>query len=90
MLVTGDSAVKKRESAARYYVFTINNYRDDSYDEESEDSVEYRISRLTEGKDSNILYIIIGREIGKKGTPHLQGYLELKRKGILSRPNCPS
>jgi len=35
--------------------------------------------------DSNIAYICYGKEIGeKKKIPHLQGYVELHKKGIFS------
>ena len=47
-------------SKARSYVFTLNNY--------TEEEVE-KIKTL------KYKYIIIGDEIGKSGTPHLQGYI---------------
>jgi len=47
------------------FVFTLNNY-DDS-----------QIERI---KEMDFQYLIYGFEVGKKGTPHLQGYMELKKK----------
>lgn len=47
-------------------VFTLNNYNDIDY------------NNLI--NNNNIKYIIIGKEIGKEGTPHLQGYFELKKR----------
>lgn len=51
-----------------HYCFTLNNY-----DEEELSSV--RSFCEAEGK-----YFIIGKEVGSSGTPHLQGYLSLKRR----------
>jgi len=45
----------------KYWVFTLNNYTDEEY-----------ISI----KDFKWKYLIIGREVGEQGTPHLQGYAE--------------
>lgn len=47
------------------FVFTINNYSSDD------------ISHLNNYKCS---YMVYGKEIGEKHTPHLQGYCELKSK----------
>lgn len=52
-----------------YWCFTINNYTEEEYQD------------LLNG-DYN--YIIIGKEIGKEGTPHLQGYLQLPKKKKIS------
>lgn len=52
---------------ARNWAFTINNYTDNE------------ISFCKELFDSErVLYIIGGFEVGKKGTPHIQGYLQMK------------
>ncbi len=51
------------------WCFTVNNYTDENID--SLNKVECR-------------YIIYGKEKGKTGTPHLQGYIELsKRKSLM-------
>lgn len=48
----------------RNFVFTINNYDDDSLN----DLKEF----------DKVKYLVAGREVGENGTPHLQGYCELK------------
>lgn len=58
----------KRPEAVNW-TFTVNNYTEEEYKE------------LLEG-DYN--YIIIGKEVGDSGTPHLQGYLQLKKKKRLT------
>lgn len=51
-------------NGAKHWVFTLNNYSDD-------DIVGF--SRLVSDKVCS--YVIVGRERGDSGTPHLQGYL---------------
>lgn len=46
---------------SRNWCFTLNNYTEKEYD-------------LLIGCDCN--YVVIGKEVGESGTPHLQGYIE--------------
>jgi len=53
-----------RQMRLRNFCFTLNNYDSDS---------------LVALKSSDKLsYLIVGKEVGESGTPHLQGYCELK------------
>jgi len=52
------------------WCFTINNPTQGSED---------NLTTMCE-MSGNIKYMVYGREVGASGTPHLQGYLELKKK----------
>lgn len=54
---------KKTQSRVRLsrFVFTLNNYTEEEY------------SWLTEGWAQKVKWIIIAKEVGENGTPHLQG-----------------
>lgn len=54
----------------KFWVFTINNW-------EAED--------ITKLKSINFKYLIIGKEIGENGTPHIQGYVEFGGNWKLDR-----
>jgi len=56
-------------SRCRAWCFTINNYTD---------------SDITACEDLVCDYIVYGREVGKDGTPHLQGYVYLKNAQTMS------
>lgn len=56
-------------SAAKNWCFTINNYNQTD---------EVKIDTMFDHGHMN--YIIYGREIGEQGTPHLQGYVQFKKK----------
>jgi len=58
-----------RENNSRYrrFCFTWNNYPDNAH----EVLAEFFNSK-------NAIYMIVGKEIGESGTPHLQGYVHLK------------
>lgn len=59
---------------AKNWCFTLNNYTDDE---------EQCIGDFSE--NDHLLYMIVGREKGDSGTPHLQGYLSLNRRFTLSQ-----
>jgi len=62
----------QRESNAKRWLFTLNNYTEDdeqTYGDFAEEHCEY---------------CIIGKEVGEQGTPHFQGYFVLKAKHRLS------
>lgn len=52
-------------SKSRSFCFTLNNYTDEQYES---------ICAL----ESVAQYLIVGREVGDSGTPHLQGYIRFK------------
>lgn len=58
----------------RNIVFTLNNYNDYEYND-----------LLT---NEYFKYIIIGKEVGDSGTPHLQGYGEFKKQLTLNQVKC--
>lgn len=55
------SATKVKDPQFRHVCFTINNWTQNEYDE------------LIAIKCT---YLVVGKEVGKEGTPHLQGYIE--------------
>lgn len=58
----------------KYWCFTVNNYTDEDVD---------RIQDVDE-LDREWSYVVIGKEIGEGGTPHLQGYIEMNKVKRLS------
>lgn len=61
----------KRVNPAKNWVFTLNNWTEEEYC-----SIFHTIKQYCR-------YALIAKETGEQGTPHLQGYIELKHK---SRP----
>lgn len=57
----------QKQGARARWVFTINNYSSAEED-------------LVKALAQNCKYAICGREVGESGTPHLQGFLNLKKK----------
>lgn len=54
-------------SRAKNWAFTLNNYTDDD------------VTRLSRGHDQ-VSYLVFGRETAESGTPHLQGFVQFRRK----------
>lgn len=70
ILTTHSHNKKKEMSRFRNFVFTVNNYTDD--DVKALDAFECS-------------YMIYGYEKGESGTPHLQGYCEMKQQKSLKQ-----
>lgn len=56
----------KRTATNNWWNFTLNNYTEDDYE---------MIRALYHDKKHRIDYIVVGREVGENGTPHLQGFI---------------
>jgi len=60
---------KKRENPVKRWCFTLNNYNEDD------------LARLTANLTADLCdYAIVGKELSESGTPHLQGFVNLKKK----------
>lgn len=69
---------------ASRWCFTINNYTDDDIKKLSD--VDLQIPSGRKGTASiKVTYMIFAKEVGEQGTPHLQGYVELKTRTTLAR-----
>ena len=69
--VLGNTKTKTRIAASKKWCFTYNNYK--------EEDIETNGSVISGLKDKCAI-LIIGKETGDSGTPHLQGYCEFKNK----------
>jgi hypothetical protein len=53
----------------KHWCFTLNNFSEEEH------------KQLTElGSHDNVQYLILGKETGESGTPHIQGFISLKKK----------
>lgn len=72
---TGNTKVSptttKRDSAAKMWCFTLNNY--------TNDELNCIVTMFKNGSNGSNKFII-GHEIGESGTPHLQGYVNFNEK----------
>lgn len=79
-----DKRIRQRSTN---WVFTLNNYTPEEID-----ALIYSAEPNMRGPDetSNVAFVAFSEERGgKKNTPHLQGFLQLFEKGILSFFNPP-
>lgn len=61
-----------RQGGAKHWVFTLNHYCDDEF---------VHIGSLCDpAAPGPVRYLVMGREVGEGGTPHLQGYVELSTR----------
>lgn len=61
---------RKVERMSRNWIFTLNNY---TPEEEQQLDIDLR-------DPSKTILGVVGREVGERGTPHLQGYVELRKR----------
>jgi hypothetical protein len=60
-------------SRARHWCFTLNNWTQD----------EFAALEHLGSEDSTIEYLILGKEVGEEGTPHIQGFCSFRVKQSL-------
>ncbi len=63
-------------AAAKDWCFTLNNYSDEEYD---------AMMAKYDDERSQIRYIVVGKEGGENGTPHLQGFKQMNIRKRLAQ-----
>jgi len=67
----------QRVSASKSWCFTYNNYTETS------------LEQMEQAFQSKYMWYVIGKEVGKSGTPHLQGYVTAPKKFRWSELKLP-
>lgn len=70
---------KKQSVRSNRICFTLNNYKE----EECQGFLDF-------SKDSGVSFMIVGKEKGEKGTPHLQGFIHLKTSKLKAKDGTVS
>lgn len=73
LLGVRESEAGKPKSVRRGWCFTLNNYT-----EAECDSIKKLLTK------ESVLYAVVGKEVADSGTPHLQGYVHLRRRSRFS------
>lgn len=56
---------------SRRWCFTLNNWTPDEH--------QFILDKISNTMADSVRYAIVGKEVGESGTPHLQGYLNLRK-----------